>query len=60
MNQKHVKGLMKHGDFIIMDLLCLQTCFVLSYWITERFGNPYVVSCYEVLCLMGRYTPKES
>jgi len=41
MNQKHLKGWLKHGDFILLDILCLQVSFVLSFWALRGFGNPY-------------------
>ena len=41
MNQKPVKGLLKHIDFIIMDLVVMQVCFVLAYWVRSGYGNPY-------------------
>ena len=41
MNRKQIKGWMKHGDFIMLDLLCMQLCFVLAFWLTAGFQNPY-------------------
>ena len=41
MNQKPFKGLLKHADFIVIDILCLQICFILAFWIIVDFGNPY-------------------
>jgi FlaA1/EpsC-like NDP-sugar epimerase len=41
MNQRSAKGLMKHLDFIVIDILCLQLCFVLVYWLLRGPGNPY-------------------
>jgi len=41
MNRKRLKGWMKHGDFIVLDMLCLQVCFMLAYWILHGWGNPY-------------------
>lgn len=40
MYEQGIKGWMKHFDFIILDLLCLQTAFFLSYLIYNG-GNPY-------------------
>ena len=42
MNRKRVKGWLKHGDFILLDLLCMQFCFILSFWIFRGFHNPYM------------------
>ena len=41
MQKKEKKGLLKHLDFIILDILCLQVCFVLAFWINGGRGNPY-------------------
>lgn len=42
MNRKHLKGWLKHGDFILLDILCLQLCAVLSYWALHTgVLNPY-------------------
>lgn len=37
MYRKNTKGWLKHIDFIILDLVCLQIAFVLAYFI--RNGN---------------------
>ena len=37
MYRKNTKGWLKHIDFIILDLICLQIAFVLAYFI--RNGN---------------------
>ena len=41
MSQKHLKGWLKHGDFILLDILCLQLCFMLGFWLLNGSGNPY-------------------
>ena len=41
MNKKHLKGWLKHGDFILLDILCLQLCFILGFWLVHGYGNPY-------------------
>ena len=46
MNRSYVQGLLKHGDFILLDLITMQICFVVSFWITQGFGNPYLVESY--------------
>ena len=33
----------KHLDFIILDLICLQVSFVLSFVLLVNAGNPYSV-----------------
>ena len=52
MNKKHLKGWLKHGDFIILDILCLQVCFVLSFWILHGFGNPYRTEAFRYLAIV--------
>ncbi len=41
MNRKHTKGWLKHGDFIVIDIILLQICYVLTYWILRGISNPY-------------------
>ena len=41
MGRKSATGLMKHADFIVIDLVCLQMCFIIAYWIFHGFANPY-------------------
>ena len=47
MNRKHLKGWIKHGDFILLDILCLQLCFVLGFWFVHGYGNPYGTTRYQ-------------
>lgn len=49
MNRKPLKGSLKHADFIIIDLLCLQMCFILAHWIIVGFRNPYESYSYQYL-----------
>ena len=41
MNKRVIAGLIKHGDFILLDVVLLQLCYVVSYWINVKFANPY-------------------
>ena len=41
MNKRLITGLIKHGDFILLDLVLFQLCYVVSYWINVKFANPY-------------------
>ena len=44
MYRRKNKGWLKHLDFIILDLLCLQVCFALAYFSRHGFrGNPHKV-----------------
>ena len=49
MYEKKSKGWRKHFDFTIIDIICLQAAFVLTYYV--RFGiiNPYVDEKYRSL-----------
>lgn len=41
MYEKNLEGGSKHFDFMILDLLCLQLAFVLSYLFRHGLTNPY-------------------
>ncbi len=41
MNKKRVKGFAKHWDFILLDIVCLQVCFLLAYWILHGLSSPF-------------------
>ena len=43
---------MKHGDFIIIDLLFLQICYVLTYWIFHGVSSPYSDDTFQYLALL--------
>ena len=46
------KGWLKHWDFILVDLLCLNFTFLFSYWIRLGVGNMYAVSGYRMLIVL--------
>lgn len=46
MTRKHLKGWLKHGDFIVLDIIAMQLCFVLGYWTRHGFANPYKMEEY--------------
>ena len=46
MDGKRKKSNFKHIDFIILDIICLQASFVLSYWILHAGGNPYIIDSF--------------
>lgn len=52
MNRRHLKGWLKHGDFIVLDIIVLQICFVLSYWTRYGFQNPYRMENYQTQGIM--------
>lgn len=41
MHKKELRGWLKHIDFIVLDIVVLQICFILSYWIWVGLENPY-------------------
>ena len=41
MYSKKTQGWMKHADFILLDILCLQIAFVLAYMTRHGFVSPY-------------------
>lgn len=49
MTQKPVKGLLKHIDFIIIDLVVMQVCFVLARWAIVGVGSPYKLQTFRLL-----------
>ena len=55
MEFKQQKSWVKHIDFIIVDLICLELAFLFAYWIRHGIeSNPYAISIYrnEVLMLI--------
>ena len=52
MNQKPAKGWLKHADFILIDLICLQLCYAITYWCISGWGNPYHVFSYRYLAIV--------
>lgn len=47
MLRKSATGLMKHVDFILLDLILMQVCFVIAYWIFHGFDNPYANDAFQ-------------
>ena len=52
MNRKHTKGWMKHGDFILLDILVLQLCYIFTYWIFHGVASPYSDETFQYLALL--------
>ena len=46
MYQKENSSWVKHADFTICDMLCLQLAFVLAYWIRNGIDQPYETELY--------------
>lgn len=51
MYKKSLNGWFKHFDFIILDLLCVQLAFYLSYVLRQGNWNPYVVLLYRNMAI---------
>ena len=51
MFKKSPKGWLKHWDFMMLDLICLQMAFVVSYVIRHGFVNPYAYRLYQKMAL---------
>lgn len=41
MYKKSAKGWLKHWDFILLDIICLQLSFVVAYYLRQGDGNLY-------------------
>ena len=52
MHKRELRGWLKHIDFIVLDLVMLQVCFVLSYWIWVGFENPYDTYLYRYQAIL--------
>ena len=52
MNQKHLKGWIKHWDFILIDLFCLQISFIFAYWVVHGISNPYESAAFRYQLLL--------
>ena len=46
MYAKKNQSWLKHGDFILLDILCLHIAFVLAYMVRHGFANPYADESY--------------
>lgn len=46
MYRKDSEGWLKHLDFIILDMICLQIAYVLAYVVSGYGFNPYAVAIY--------------
>ncbi|MGN0393741.1 MAG: sugar transferase, partial [Coprococcus sp.] len=51
MYKRSTSGWLKHFDFIILDMLCLQVSFLLSYIVRHGLHNPYAVPIYRNMAI---------
>ena len=52
MYTKSTRSWLKHGDFMLLDLICLHIAFVLAYMVRQGFVNPYTNPDYLNLALI--------
>lgn len=52
MYRKSTKDWFKHLDFMIVDLVCLQAAFLLSYWFRHGVHNAYGTTIYRNMALV--------
>ena len=55
MYKKNSSGWIKHVDFIILDLLCIQLAFYLSYLLRQGDWNPYVIPLYRNMAMFVEF-----
>ena len=56
MYRKDNDGWLKHADFIIWDMICLQVAFLLAYMISGNGFNPYVNMLYRNMAVFIEFT----
>ena len=52
MGQQQSGNRFKHFDFMVIDVVCLQMCFVISYWFNESFTNPYESDRFQYIAII--------
>lgn len=52
MYQKLTNGWLKHADFIILDVICLQIAYILSYAMRNGSWNPFKDSLYSDMSVL--------
>lgn len=53
MYKKNSSGWLKHLDFIVLDLLCVQLAFYVSYVLRHGDWNPYAVPLYRNMAILA-------
>ena len=51
MYKRNTNSILKHWDFVLLDLLCLQVAFVLSYCLRHGLSSPYAFSYYRGMAI---------
>jgi len=52
MHAKKSKSWLKHGDFMLLDIICLHIAFVLAYITRHDLANPYINDDYRNLAIV--------
>ena len=52
MYKKSPQGWLKHWDFILLDIICLQLAFVVAYFARQGFDNPYSDRVYRTVAFV--------
>ena len=51
MYKKSAQGWLKHWDFILLDIICLQLSFIIAYHLRQGDGNLYTDHLYSVVAI---------
>lgn len=51
MYKKNSSGWLKYFDFIVLNLLCVQLAFYISYVLRQGDWNPYVIPLYRNMAI---------
>lgn len=52
MEKKPLAGWTKHGDFIVLDIICLQLSCLLMHWILAGIDNPFTANRYLFMAIV--------
>lgn len=57
MYKKSPQGWLKHWDFILLDIFCLQLAFVVAYLVRQGLENPYSDQIYRTVAFVFYAVP---
>ena len=52
MYKRASRGWVKHFDFILLDVICLQIAFILAYFFRQHGWNPYTNDLYRAIAIL--------
>lgn len=55
MYRKKGRSWTKHIDFMLLDVLCMQIAFIVSYICRFGLNNPYIDKDYRILAVLGKW-----